>query len=80
MIPVVLRAVDATGDLVVRRLPGTCLLLSNGKSRVLKMRECKLMSLCRLLFCVTTFMAATHCLGTRNERTAKHDPAMEVHV
>ncbi|PMD64608.1 uncharacterized protein K444DRAFT_520626 [Hyaloscypha bicolor E] len=33
-----------------------------------------------LLFCATTLMAALHCWRTRNERSGKHDPAMEVHT
>ncbi|KUJ16649.1 uncharacterized protein LY89DRAFT_685552 [Mollisia scopiformis] len=32
-----------------------------------------------LLFTATTIMAALYCWRTRNERSGKHDPAVEVH-
>jgi hypothetical protein len=32
-----------------------------------------------LLFSATTIIAAMHCYNTRNDRSGKHDPALEVH-
>lgn len=35
---------------------------------------------CRLLFAITTGVAALHVKNNRNETTMKHDPAGEAHI
>ena len=58
----------------------SCLLPLNGEFSNKSESSKILICVCRLLFCATTLMAALHCWRTRNERSGKHDPAMEVHT
>lgn len=72
--------VKRNGDLAERPLLVMCLLPLNGKFSNKSESRKILIFVCRLLFCATTLMAALHCWRTRNERSGKHDPAMEVHT